>query len=122
MQQTVLVIDDDAQILDALEYALTAEGKLVRVATDGATGVAMARAFRPAVIVLDLNMPGVDGREAIRLLRVQEETRLTPILAFTSETLGPMEQSALLDDGFSACLSKHSGLDGLLHALNTLAA
>jgi DNA-binding response OmpR family regulator len=61
LQKTVLVIDDDADIRNVLRYVLEDEGYLVREAADGIAGLASVEAFRPQLILLDLNMPGLDG-------------------------------------------------------------
>jgi CheY-like chemotaxis protein len=122
MQQMVLVIDDDAQILSVLEFALAAEGRDVQIASDGRMGLDLAKRTRPDVIVLDLNMPGMSGHEVVKQLRARPETHLTPVLAFTSEPLGVAERAALLEEGFSACLSKQAGLPELLGTLQSLTA
>jgi CheY-like chemotaxis protein len=118
----VLVIDDDVQMLSVLEFALATDGYLVRVAQNGEDGLEVAREARPDVIVLDLNMPGMKGDEVVRRLRGESGTASTPVLAFTSEPLGPADQAELLDSGFTAFLSKHAELDELLKTVRGLAA
>ena len=62
----ILVVDDDQATRDMLRRMLAKEGWRVREAKDGAEGLAMVEAHGPAVILLDLMMPGVDGFEVIR--------------------------------------------------------
>jgi CheY-like chemotaxis protein len=66
---TILVIEDDRQIRRVVQLYLEQAGMAVLTAADGATGLALARYEKPAVIILDLLLPGVDGREITRQLR-----------------------------------------------------
>lgn len=64
-----LVVDDDADILDLLQYNLSKEGFEVRTAENGKKAIEVAKAFQPNLILLDIMMPVMDGVEACRLLR-----------------------------------------------------
>src|SRR5579864_8208775 len=70
---TVLVVDDDASIVELLEVALEGRGYEVLTAVNG-TAVQVARERRPDVILLDVNMPGMDGEEVSRRLRTHPAT------------------------------------------------
>ena len=82
---TLLVIEDDPDIVELLRYNLEREGFRVLVATDGEHGLADAARNRPDLVLLDLMLPGLDGLEVCRRLRVQEPTRGIPVLMLTAK-------------------------------------
>lgn len=65
----ILIVEDEVDILDVLEYSLSREGYRVRSARDGETAVRMAREDAPNLILLDLMLPGLDGIEVIQQCR-----------------------------------------------------
>ena len=71
MPTTILVIDDDAHLREVAQYALEREGFTVELALDGAAGLARARAGGVDLVVLDVMMPELDGREVCRRLRAE---------------------------------------------------
>lgn len=79
----ILVVDDDPSIVALLTEALGDAGYEV-VAAMGGAALALARAVRPAVILLDLMMPAMDGAEVSRLLRADAATARIPIIAMTA--------------------------------------
>jgi len=81
MADTVLVVDDDPHIRDVITYALEAAGFACTTAADGAKAVAAATARVPDLIVLDINMPEMDGFEVCKELRKSSEV---PILFLSS--------------------------------------
>ena len=84
--QRVLVIDDEEDIVDLVGSYLTREGFQVDVAMDGPTGLAKARTFRPDLVVLDLNLPGLDGLEVLRQFRTESSAYVVMLTARTEET------------------------------------
>ena len=80
---TVLIVDDQAEGLEAMGEALRPLGFEVWLALDGETGLALARERQPDVILLDVMMPGIDGYEVCRRLKADEETRLVPVVFLT---------------------------------------
>jgi DNA-binding response OmpR family regulator len=78
----ILVVEDESTLVATLRYNLEREGYLVATASDGETGLATARSERPDLILLDLMLPGLDGRELCRILR--RETTV-PILMLTAK-------------------------------------
>jgi DNA-binding response OmpR family regulator len=79
----ILVVDDEPTLVATVKYNLEREGYQVVTAADGESGLSVARAERPDLIILDLMLPGLDGFEVCRILR-REMT--VPILMLTAKT------------------------------------
>jgi two-component system phosphate regulon response regulator PhoB len=80
----ILVVEDEKDILDLLEYHLKQSKFSVIQAVDGASGLEKARKHRPNLIILDLMLPGMDGKEVCRAIKSDPETRTIPILMLTA--------------------------------------
>ena len=91
----VLAIDDDPMALELIRATLAPAGYEVLRAARPADGVAMALARRPALVILDLMMPGMDGFEVIERLRSEPTTAGVPILVLTAKTVTADEQDRL---------------------------
>ncbi|HET6495767.1 MAG TPA: response regulator, partial [Thermoleophilia bacterium] len=83
-RERILVVDDERDILELVEYNLQKEGFTVTCVASGEEAVAAARARPPDLIVLDLMLPGVDGLEVCRRLRAETATRHIPIVMLTA--------------------------------------
>ena len=81
---TVLIIDDDTELLDNVNQLLSEEGFEVVVASTGADGVALARARSPEIIVCDVGMPAMDGYTVLSAIREHASTRGTPFIFLTA--------------------------------------
>src|SRR5918997_6211256 len=77
----VLVVDDEQSILDFVEMGLQYEGFIVELAQDGPSALAAVASRRPDMVVLDLNLPGLDGLEVCRRLRTSSDV---PIIMLTA--------------------------------------
>ena len=82
----ILCVEDNEDNLFMLQRRLTRAGFEVKVATDGAQGVEWAKTLLPELIVMDLNLPGLNGWEATRRLKNQPETKHIPIIVLTAHT------------------------------------
>ena len=80
----ILIIDDDADIVEAMRVVLEKRGHKVTIAVDGNEGLSKARAEKPDVIILDVMMPGLDGFEVARELKGDSQTRDIAILMLTA--------------------------------------
>jgi DNA-binding response OmpR family regulator len=83
-EATVLVIDDEADLVELVRYNLDKEGFRVIAASDGESGLEVARRRTPDLIVLDLMMPGMDGLSVCRALRADERTSRIPLIMLTA--------------------------------------
>lgn len=79
----VLVVDDDAEILELTQMILRDGGYEVRTRSSGEAALGEACRWAPDLILLDINMPGMDGWEALRLLKVDDGTRRIPVALFS---------------------------------------
>jgi two-component system, OmpR family, response regulator MprA len=105
MPDQVLLIDDDPRLVMALQIRLTALGYLVHAAHGGEDGLSAAKRLRPHVIVLDVNMPGMDGLQVCRLVRADQELRATPVIMMSAVTHDIARQAAI-DAGANQFLGK----------------
>ena len=110
----ILVIDDDARDRDLLAAILTKRGYEVILADNGGTGLMLCHRRTPDAVVLDLNMPGIDGRSILRQLRTLHPT--LPVVVFSGHSTEEIEQE-MLNQGATACIQKAFSLDQLGSAL-----
>lgn len=93
--RTVLVIDDDPVILELMEAVLRPEGFEVLKAKDGRHGLQIARERNPALVVLDLLMPEMNGFEVVDEMHGRPETSAIPIVVLTNKSLSREEKDRL---------------------------
>ena len=84
--RSVLVVEDEENLREALRYNLQRGGYTVLTASDGETGVEMARQDSPDLVILDLMLPGLDGMDACRIIRGQSDVPILILTARTEET------------------------------------
>ena len=111
--RTVLVVDDEPQLLRALQVNLQAEGYQVLVALDGMTALQHAENHHPDLIVLDLGLPDINGVDVITRVR---RTTSTPIIVLSARH-GSEDKVRALDAGADDYVTKPFGLDELLARL-----
>ena len=85
MAKTILIVDDEQDILDLLQFNLKAEGYQILAAKDGEKALELAESSQPDLIILDIMLPGKDGWEVIRELRNNEETQHLPVIFLTAK-------------------------------------
>jgi len=84
MEKKILIVDDDITHLKLLEKILLSAGFSVAIAMDGKEAIVIAREWNPALILLDIMMPGMDGGETAEALEKNPRTKDIPILFLTS--------------------------------------
>lgn len=95
MPTTLLVIDDDPSFVHLLKENLEQEGYRVLKGYDGQMALQIARSDRPSLIIMDINMPMINGVKALEFLRALPETKSIPILFLTGEASGNVFPSLL---------------------------
>jgi signal transduction histidine kinase len=101
-QPIILYIEDNADNQRLVQRIMTAHGYAVLLAKDGPDGISMARESRPALILVDISIPGLDGYETTTRLRGMEHLHGTPIVALTADSrVGARERSLVAGcDGY----------------------
>lgn len=82
---TILLVEDEQDLLELLEYNLEREGYQVRTAGTGEAGLKEVRTELPDLILLDLMLPGMDGLEVCRTLKSRENTAVVPVIMLTAK-------------------------------------
>jgi two-component system alkaline phosphatase synthesis response regulator PhoP len=85
-KQKILIVDDEPDILELIEYNLKKEGYQVFLASNGQEGISVAKKVQPDLIVLDIMMPKMDGIEACRLMRAIPEFKKTFMVFLTARS------------------------------------
>jgi two-component system cell cycle response regulator DivK len=102
---SVLLIEDNEQNRYLVTFLLEKSGYTVVAAADGPSGIEAARAFVPTVILLDIQLPRMDGYAVARALRLNESLRDTPIVAVTSYAM-PGDREKALEAGCTGYIEK----------------
>jgi DNA-binding response OmpR family regulator len=117
-RRRVLLVEDTASVRRAVAMGLTASGFDVTAVADGAQALAVFDAVRPAVLVTDLTMPGIDGFELVRTLRVRQVG--VPVLVISARD-SVQDKAAARAAGSDSYLVKPFGLAELRDRVTALA-
>lgn len=101
----VLVVDDDIDAAQSLCYLLESMGCEAIGSTDGPEGLALASRFDPHLAIIDLDMPGMEGSEMVRHLRLQDSSSLAMMVCLTGHS-APEDRQRSLAAGFDAFIVK----------------
>jgi chemosensory pili system protein ChpA (sensor histidine kinase/response regulator) len=104
MSKKVLMVDDQPFILTMGQEILERHGFTVVTAKNGEEAINLAKTLLPDVILLDIEMPKMNGFEACRLIRQEEKTKNIPIIMLTSKT-----EAAYMEKGFQAGANLYIG-------------
>ena len=116
---TVLVIDDQENIIEFIKLGLKYEGFLVESAADGPQGLAAAQRINPDLIILDLMLPGIDGLEVCRRLGANPTTKDIPILMLTAKD-DVRDRITGLDTGADDYLTKPFSFEELVARIRAI--
>ncbi|QKK03022.1 MAG: response regulator [Pseudomonadota bacterium] len=118
MNRTLLLIEDNEQNRYLVTYLLQARGWTVEHAADGASGIARAQELRPALVLLDIQLPGMDGYTVAQELRQKPVLANTPIIAVTSYAM-PGDRERCLRAGCSGYIEKPIDPDTFVDAVES---
>lgn len=110
----ILITDDDAMIRRLFGAKLASAGFEVLYAKDGNEGREMARRFHPDLILMDINMPIMDGLEAATRMKEEKETANIPIIFLTNKDLSIEAQQRVAELGVADYIPKATDLDEFL--------
>ena len=103
--EQVLVVEDNAKNMKLFRDLLQATGYSTLEATTGEDAIELALSHEPALVLMDVQLPGIDGVEALARLRRDERTASIPVLALTAQAMEG-DRERFLDAGFDGYLSK----------------
>ncbi len=113
-QKKILVVDDEADLVETVRFPLEAEGFHVLTSYNGEDALNQARKEKPDLILLDLMLPKLDGYKVCRLLKFDERYKHIPILMLTAKT---QERDKLLgkETGANEYITKPFDIDDLIN-------
>ena len=114
--ERVLVVEDNDKNMKLFRDVLQASGYSTFEATTGEQAVELALVHEPALVLMDVQLPGIDGVDALEQLRQDERTSLIPVLALTAQAMSG-DRDRFLDAGFDGYLSKPVDVAELLQTV-----
>ena len=114
----ILIVEDNPKNLKLIRDVLVYKGYQVGAAKTAEAGVAIASEQHPALILMDIQMPGMDGIEAMKILKADKTTEKIPIIAVTSLAMKG-DKEKLLADGFNGYLAKPIDIKELPKIIDT---
>lgn len=113
----ILVVDDNDTNLYLIRFILEKGGHEVIEARDGLEGVKLALEEKPDLIIMDIQLPGIDGMEATRRIRASEAAGKVPIIALTSFAM-PVDKELALAAGCNSYLTKPIDIQAFITEVN----
>ncbi len=117
----ILVVEDNDKNRKLVRDVLTFKGHQIIEAETGEDGVRLARERLPRLILMDIQLPGIDGIEALRRLRADETTRAIPVLAVTASAMD-RDRQQIMAAGFDGYQSKPLNVKEFLAAVEAILA
>lgn len=114
----VLVIEDNAANMTLAAFLLQSAGHVVIAATDAEMGLTLSRDEHPDLILMDIQLPGMDGLEATRQLKADPRTAAIPVIALTALTMKG-DESRIMAAGCNGYIAKPMNYRAFLAAINT---
>ena len=118
--RTVLIVEDNDKNMKLARDVLQAKGYQTLEAVSGEEGVRLATEKKPDLVLMDIQLPGINGIEAFKQIRADPRTRDIPIVALTA-SVTPADRSAISAAGFDAFLGKPINLKEFLDTVKRLA-
>jgi CheY-like chemotaxis protein len=115
---TILLVEDTQEVTMMIKDYLELAGYKVVTAQDGVDAIVQAKLIRPDLILMDVQMPRMDGMEATRKLRSEPDFRSTPIIALTALAM-PNDRERCLEAGMDEYISKPVNLKALIKIMQS---
>ncbi len=125
-KQTILIVDDEPDILETLSYSLEKRGYVVQTAADGLEGLDRAKRTPPDFMILDVMLPGCNGYEVSRMLKEwmdnDPEAKQFPIMLLTARRVESRDREKFIEtwSRADACMYKPFALEEILGAITDL--
>ncbi len=116
----ILIVEDNDKNMKLARDILQAKGYATVEAVTGEEGVQMARTEIPDLVLMDIQLPGLNGIDALRKIRADPRTAAIPVIAFTA-SVTPTDRSQVTAAGFDAFLSKPIDLKEFVATIKRLA-
>jgi two-component system, cell cycle response regulator DivK len=116
---TVLIIEDNEKNMKLARDVLQAKGYRTLEAVTGEEGVKLAKEKKPDLVLMDIQLPGINGIEAFKQLRADAGTKAIPVVALTA-SVTPTDRTAITAAGFDAFLGKPINLKEFLETVKRL--
>ena len=116
MKKIVLIVEDDSQNRKLFRDLLNVKGYLTLEATDGKQGIEIARKMKPNLILMDIQMPVMDGLKAVKALKADPDTSDIPVVALTAYAMKGDEKK-ILEAGYDDYISKPINIKGFLNKI-----
>ena len=110
---TILIVEDNEKNMKLARDVLKAKGYAVLEAVTGAQGLRLAREHRPDLVLMDIQLPDINGVDVFQQLRAEPHTAAIPVVAFTA-SVTPADRHRITQAGFSGFLSKPINLKEFL--------
>jgi CheY-like chemotaxis protein len=117
--ELILIVEDDDNSRKLLRDTLQVMGYKTLEAPTGEAGLELAAVQRPALILMDIQLPGISGFDALARLRGDPQTRGIPVIAVTASVMSA-QQNEVLRAGFDALESKPVSIGGLVRKMRVL--
>jgi two-component system, cell cycle response regulator DivK len=117
--ELILIVEDNEKNRKLVRGVLAFKGYRLAEAETGEEGVRLARELRPALILMDIQLPGISGIEALAQIRAADATRAIPVMAVTASAMST-DRSKILAAGFDGYQSKPINVKAFLAAVETV--
>ena len=115
----VLIVEDNEKNMKLARDVLQAKGYQTIYAVTGEEGVKLAAEKRPDLVLMDIQLPGINGIEALKQIRADARTKAIPVVALTA-SVTPTDRSAITAAGFDAFLGKPINLKEFIETVRRL--
>ena len=112
----ILIVEDNERNLKLVRDVLQVKGHETIEAVTGEDGVRLAREYKPDLILMDIELPGINGIEALRQIRANPDNARTPIIAVTASVM-QQDRRLITEAGFDAYVGKPISLKEFLEAV-----